>query len=115
MKFVGLWTVHDALFTEIGQKLRLLFMYRTWTVAACEGKTPGKKQKKKERKMQKRNALSKHYLSTILQNKLRITTFPSFTYHYMGNWEVDAHVMIKDEERKPEKNVLKKGIILILR
>ena len=33
----------------------------------------------------------------------------------MGNWEVDAHVMIKDEERKPEKNVLKKGIILILR
>ena len=66
MKFVGLWTVHDALFTEIGQKLRLLFMYRTWTVAACEGKTPGKKQKKKR----KENAETQRSIQTLPKHNI---------------------------------------------
>ena len=33
---------------KTGQKLRLLFMYRTWTVAASEKKTREKKKKTKE-------------------------------------------------------------------
>ena len=33
---------------KTGQKLRLLFMYRTWIVAACGGKRVKKKKKKKE-------------------------------------------------------------------
>ena len=44
MKFVGPW--------KTGQKLRLLFMYRTWTAPPVGGKGV-KKKKKKKRKTQK--------------------------------------------------------------
>ena len=37
----------DALSRKTGQKLRLLFIYRTWTLAASGGKTREKKKKKK--------------------------------------------------------------------
>ena len=40
---------------KTGQMLRLLFMYSTWTVAACEGENVWKKKKKKKEKTQKRN------------------------------------------------------------
>ena len=48
MKFVGLWTVHGCTVHKKGQKLRLLFMYRTWTVTACGEKTREKKKEKKK-------------------------------------------------------------------
>ena len=58
---------------KTGQKLRLLFMYHTGTVAACGGKMCEKKKEKKKKKKgktQKRNAvkcnvLSKHYLNFL--------------------------------------------------
>ena len=40
--------------SQKGQKLRLLFMYRTWTVTACGEKTREKKKKRGE--TQKQNA-----------------------------------------------------------
>ena len=54
---------------KIGQKLRLLFMYRTRTVAACGEKTREKKKEKKKGKRSKRKRRkreSKHTLSVLL-------------------------------------------------
>ena len=56
---------------KIGQKLWLLFMYRTWTVAACGGKTREKKKKKKKGKTQKCNAAKR-------------TLYPNITLIIMG-------------------------------
>ena len=38
--------------SQKGQKLRLLFMYRTWTVTACGDKTREKKKKRGETQTQ---------------------------------------------------------------
>ena len=47
-----------------GQKLRLLFMYRTWTVAASGEKTREKKKKKKENaETETQQTQSKHTLN----------------------------------------------------
>ena len=77
---------------KAGQKLRLLFMYRTWTVAACGEKTCDKKKKKKgenvETETQRSKRQPKHTLNVSLNASFHCPQiidcpkYPTATVHF---------------------------------
>ena len=72
--------------SQKGQKLRLLFMYRTWTVTACGEKTREKKKKKRGNAETKRRRKSKHYL--YIAQKMTTPSFRARLVDMFKNWKL---------------------------